>query len=79
MLEKLILTLVLKLVRLMKKNYKKKQKTTNTVAEITNLVQSWDVQSDLDINTSNQQYYLLPSSVAYLGFCHEGGECDLIQ
>lgn len=34
----------------------KKQKTTNTVTEITeeitNLVQSWDVQSDLDINTS---------------------------
>jgi hypothetical protein len=30
----------------------KKQKTTNTVAEITNLVQSWNVQSDLVINTS---------------------------
>ncbi|KAL4122625.1 hypothetical protein QTP88_014917 [Uroleucon formosanum] len=31
----------------------KKQKTSNTVTEITNLIQSWDVQSDLDINTSS--------------------------
>lgn len=30
----------------------KKQKTSNTVTEITNLIQSWDVQSGLDINIS---------------------------
>ena len=38
----------------MRINYKKKkkQKTTDTVAEISNLVQSWHVQIDLDINTS---------------------------
>lgn len=30
----------------------KKQKIIDTTAEISNMVQSWDIQSDLDINTS---------------------------